>query len=139
VRLAEWVAGDGWGYALAAGAVAFVLGAVAGSLVVGLYLAAAIGLPVLRTHGNEAFSASRITRYKSFLRLHVERDRLTVYAIAVPRAVKRRHWRVPTEESQATDAADPTAPLIEPTRDPVEVHLIEAIEIPTATAPGSGR
>jgi hypothetical protein len=137
VRLAEQVPGDGWEYALTAGAAALVLGAVVGSLVVGLYLAAAIGLPGLRTHGNEAFSASRITRYKSFLRLHVERDRLTVYAIAVPRAVKRRHWRVPTEESQAAEAADPSAPLIEPTREPVAVRLIEAIEIPGSTAPAS--
>jgi hypothetical protein len=124
VRLAERVADDGWAFALVAGAAATVLGAVAGSLVVGAYLTAAIGIPRLRTHANEAFSASRITGYKSFLRLHVERERLTVYAIGIPRTVKRRHWRA------VRDATDPSAPLVEPTRPATEPHLIETLVIP---------
>ena len=37
----------------------------------------------MRTHANEAFAAARLTCHKNFLRLHVERDRLTIYAIGI--------------------------------------------------------
>jgi len=123
VAIADWLASDGWTFALVAGAAAAVLGAIACSLVVGAYLAAAIGLPGLRAHANEAFAAARITGYKNFLRLHVEPDRLTIYAIGIDRAVKRRHW------DAAAGGDDPSASWIEPARDPIRVHLIEKVVI----------
>ena len=57
-----------------AGGAAAVLGAVAGSLVVGAYLAAAIAIPGIHAHANEAFAAARLTCHKNFLRLHVDED-----------------------------------------------------------------
>ncbi|HEX5365645.1 MAG TPA: hypothetical protein VFW63_03130 [Acidimicrobiales bacterium] len=129
VRVARLAPGGGCGFALTAGVVSLVLGAVAGSLVVGVYLAACIGLP-LHAHANEAFAAARITGWKSFLRVHVERDRLTVYALGIDRAVRRRAWRV------AADAEDPSAPWIEPARGAIRTHLVERVVVEAArTAP----
>jgi hypothetical protein len=111
-------------FAVVASAVALVLGGLAGATVVGIYLAAAIATPGIEAHANEAFAAARITGYKNFLRLHIDTDgRLTVYAIGIPRAVKRRHWRAVPE------AADVEASWIEPTRRPPEPDLIDTISL----------
>src|SRR5205085_10955061 len=48
------------------------LGGLAGGLVMGLYLAGCCAL--FASHGNEAFSAMRLTSYKNFLRLHLDRQ-----------------------------------------------------------------
>ena len=130
IAIADAVAHDGWEFALVAGASSAVLGAIACSLVVGAYLAAAIALPGVRTHANEAFAAARITGYKNFLRMHVEEGRLTIYAVGIERAVKRRHWRAVPE------ANDPTASWIEPTQGAVPPHLIEKIVVEAARPPG---
>ncbi len=115
---------DGWWFALVASAVALVVGGLAGALVVGAYLALAIGLPGLRAHANEAFAASRITGYKNFLRMHIDSTgALTVHALGIDKAVKRRHWRaVPQADS-------PEASWIEPTRGEPRVDLIEKVTI----------
>ena len=124
VAIADAWSDGGWPFAVIAGVAATVLGAVAGSLVVGAYLAAAIGLPGLRAHANEAFAAARLTCHKNFLRLHVAEDGLTIYAIGIRRAVKRRHrWRV------APDEGDHSAPWIEPVQPAVTPHLIEKVVI----------
>ena len=65
---------EGWPFAAVASVVAFVARRVGGLRGVRPYLAVAIGRPGLRAHANEAFAAARITRYKDFLRLHVDRD-----------------------------------------------------------------
>ena len=122
---AERITDGGWGFAVVAAVASLVLGSVAGSLVVGVYLTIAIATPGLRTHANEAFAAARITSHKNFLRLHVERDRLTVYAIGMDRAVKRRRWRA------VPDADDPSASWIEPAHDAVRPHLVERVAIET--------
>jgi hypothetical protein len=115
---------DGWWFALAASAVAFVLGGAAGGLVVGAYLAAAIGLPRLRTHANEAFAAARLTGYKNFLRIHIDRTgALTVYALGIDKAVKRRWWRAVPE------AEAPGASWIEPSRGEPHPRLIDEVTI----------
>lgn len=123
VWIADQLFDGGWWFGITAGVAALGLGAVAGSLVVGAYLAACIGLPRIRTHANDSFAAARITGYKNFLRLHVERDRLTVYAVGIDRAVKRRDWQTDP------DAEDPSASWIQPVRDTVRPHLIERVVI----------
>jgi hypothetical protein len=111
-------------FALLASVVALVVGGLAGATVVGVYLSAAIAIPGIEAHPNEAFAAARITHYKNFLRLHIGTDgRLTVYAIGIPRAVKRRHWRA------VPDTDDVEASWIEPTRNPPEPHLIDTITL----------
>lgn len=117
---------DDWRYAVVASVVAFCLGGPVGATVVGLYLALALATPGLGAHPNEAFAAARITGWKNFLRLHIDRDGvLTVYAIGIDRSVKRRHWRaVPA-------ADDPEAAWIAPAparREP-PVRLIESITL----------
>jgi hypothetical protein len=127
VAIADALAHDGWPFATVAMVAALVLGAVAGSLVVGAYLAAAIGIPGLRAHANEAFAAARLACHKNFLRIHVHADGLTVYAIGVRRSVKRRkRWDV------APGSDDDSAPWIAPTRSAAEPHLIERVDIDLA-------
>ena len=43
---------------------------------------------------NEAFSALRSPDYKNFLRLKLERDRLTIYPIGLWRTPTRVEWRL---------------------------------------------
>jgi hypothetical protein len=117
-----------------AAVVAFVVGGVAGGAVFGAYLALA-NLPARGSHGNEAFSAMRRTRYKNFLRLHVRPDGgLTVYAIGVDKVCKR--WRFAPE-------ADSTASWLtpEPGAEP-QPHVIDRVDVPprgAAPPPGPAR
>jgi hypothetical protein len=126
VAIADAWSDGGWPFAVIAGGAAAVLGAVAGSLVVGAYLAAAIAIPGIHAHANEAFAAARLTCHKNFLRLHVDEDALTIHAIGIRRSVKRRRrWDV------APDEGDDSASWIEPTRPGPAPHLIETIRLPT--------
>jgi len=116
---------DAWVFAAVASLFALVVGGVACSLVMGAYLALAIGLPGLRAHANEAFAAARITGYKNFLRLHIDTaGALTVYALGIDKAVKRRHWRAVPE------AASPEAAWIEPTQGAPHPRLVDQITLP---------
>jgi hypothetical protein len=122
--LAVTVAADlgGWVFALAASAVALVVGGVAGSLVLGAYLAAAVGLPGLRAHANEAFAASRVDGYKNFLRMHVDTSgALTVHALGIDRPVRR--WRV------VPRADSPEASWIAPKGSEPRVRLVDSVTI----------
>lgn len=95
-----------------------VLGGVAGGLVMGLYLAVSIALPGWEAHANEAFSACRMTCFKNFLRLHIDRDgQLRIYPIGVDRSVLR--WETDP------DNPDQSAPWLKPKRDSPRAHLIE--------------
>jgi Calcineurin-like phosphoesterase len=124
VTVAGWF-GDGWIFAVVASAVAFGLGAVAGATVMGAYLALAVAMPGLHAHANEAFAAARITGYKNFLRMHVGPDgALTVHAIGIDRAVKRRRWRAVRD-----DGGDPEASWIEPVGPAPRPRLIDRVRI----------
>jgi hypothetical protein len=115
---------DGWGFAVLASVLVFVIGGVACSLVTGAYLAAAIGLPGVRAHANEAFAAARLTGYRSFLRLHIDlAGVLTVYAIGIDRAVPRRHWRAVPEATSSERS------WIEPTRDAPRPRVVDQVTI----------
>jgi hypothetical protein len=95
----------------------------------GLYLAASIGLPGVHAHANEAFAAARLTGYRNFLRLHIDRDgALTVHALGIDRAVKR--WRAVPESDEGPEASwiAPAGP--EPT-----VRLIDMVTIPGRQSP----
>ena len=122
LRAAEGL--DGWQFAIVASVVTGLLGGVAGATAVGLYLALAIAIPGVHAHANEAFAAARITGYKGFLRMHVDRDgTLTVYALGIPRAIKRRHW------AAVPHADDPEASWITPTSRPPRVELIDRVTL----------
>jgi hypothetical protein len=86
------------------------VGAIVGAVVVGGYFAVTNALPGLGLHGNEAFSAARLSCYRNFVRLHIDRNgTLTVYAVGLDRITRR--WRpdpdAPDPE-QSWLAAEPT-------------------------------
>lgn len=88
----ELAGSSGGGHRFTMSLVALVagLGGVAGSLVLGTYLAANCAL--FGAHGNEAFSSLRLTRHKCFVRMHIGPDgRLTVYPLGMERVWRR--WR----------------------------------------------
>ncbi len=75
-----------------------VLGPVAAALTMGAYLA--VCCRWFRAHGNEAFSAMALTRYKNFLRVHIDDEGvLTIYPIGLDRA--NRRWRVDGDNHNA--------------------------------------
>ncbi len=116
-------AAEAWVFGTVASVFCLVVGGVVGSVVVGLYLAAAIGLPGLRAHANEAFAAARITGWKNFVRLHVARDgSLTVHAVGIDRSVPRRRWRA------VPDGAH-TDPHIRPAGRPPQPRLVDEVTI----------
>jgi hypothetical protein len=88
-----------------------------GSVVFGAYLAAANGLPGLRAHGNETFASARITGYKNFLRMHVDREgRLTVHALGIEHAIG--DWRPdPDNDDPEASWLVPTSGAVSPSPD----------------------
>jgi hypothetical protein len=113
---------DGANFVAATNVYDAVLGGLAGSMVLGAYFALATTLPGLHVHGNEAFAAARLTRYKNFLRLHVGRDgKLTVYAVGIDRVA--HHWRL-----GAADVTDPEQPWLVPQR-PLAAHLVDRVTV----------
>ena len=96
---------SGWLFTVALLLGLATLGGLAGTVVMGAYLAVCCAF--LRSHGNEAFSAMGLTRDKNFLRLRIDPDDvLTIYAIAVDQA--NRRWRYDP------DNRDPSAAWIAP-------------------------
>ena len=100
---------------LSAGAIIFVGGWIAGSLIMGLYLL--ISLNVFKRHTNEAFSSLKIPDWKSFLRLRIDREgTLTIFPIGIRRVPRRWKELATSGSGPRYDADDPrgTAPeLIE--------------------------
>jgi hypothetical protein len=94
------------------GLVTVILGAVAGSFFLGLYLFLSIRL--FGRHSNEAFSALRIQDFKQWLRLRIDAAGvLTIYAIAIDRVPRR--WQPGErggEPTFAPDDARATAPRL---------------------------
>jgi hypothetical protein len=109
-----------------------VLGAVAGALTMGAYLALCCAW--LRTHGNEAFSSMGLTGYKNFLRMHINRHGvLTIYPIGLDRS--NTSWRLDP------DNPEPDAPWLAPDGVRMRCHLIEkpiVIKPPGAPIPPDG-
>jgi hypothetical protein len=107
---------DGWLFTVVLLAALTVLGALAGTVVMGMYLAICCAL--LRSHGNEAFSSMTLTRYKNFLRMHIDGNgRLTVYPIGLDAANKA--WRFDA------DNPDSGSPWLVPKGGELGCRLIE--------------
>ena len=100
---------------LLAGVIIFLVGGLAGSFVMGLYLL--ISLNGFGRHLDEAFSSLHNEDWKHFVRLHFDdTGRLTIYPIGIKRVP--RHWqRAPDGATPEFEPNDPKATqpeLIEP-------------------------
>ena len=93
------------------------LGGLTAGLIMGAYLALCNGIPGMDTHGNEAFSAQRLTSHKNFVRLHIDEGGvLRLYPIGVEQANAK--WRLDPD-------AGPSEPWISPDGAAPKIHLIE--------------
>jgi hypothetical protein len=107
-------------FAVALFALVVPLGGFLAGMVLGLYLIGANLFPFMRTHGNEAFSGVRFTRYKNFLRLHIGPDGvLTIYPLGIDSVCKS--WELDP------DATDPEASWFRPTGTPPRARLIDDV------------
>jgi hypothetical protein len=68
----------------------FVGGYWVGGLLMGVYLLIAVNL--FKRHGNEAFSSLKIEGYKNFLRMRLDDQGLTVWALGLRRVPSARDW-----------------------------------------------
>ncbi len=112
------------------------VGAIGAGFVWGLYLTVSC---LLNRHCDDAFSSMRVDKYKHFLRMKIEPDKLTIYPIGLKDVPARKSWRA------ATPNADNIVkgPLYVPAR-PLKPVLIEKpIEIRVGDVkrrdPNSGR
>jgi hypothetical protein len=87
----------------------FVLGSLLSSLLMGLYLIACTRL--IGNHETEAFSAFRGEGYKNFLRLHLTRERLTIYPIGLREVPTRKDWQYRPNVADGSPWYEPPAPL----------------------------
>lgn len=110
-------------------------GMVLGGTLFGAYLVLANALAGF--HGQLVFSAQAIAGYKNFLRLHLTRDKLAVYAVGVEKV--HRRWRLNAAAKPAQPppgvhgarwifsiAGDNRKPWLEPDDDKGQPFLIEA-------------
>jgi hypothetical protein len=87
---------------LVSGLITVLLGAVAGSFILGLYLF--VSIRIFGRHSNEAFSSLKIQDFKQWLRLRIDASgALTIYAIAIDRVPRR--WRPAKREGEDTFTA----------------------------------
>jgi len=84
----------------------------------GLYLMFACRF--FNMHTNDGFSAMQIADYKNFLRIKIQKEKITVYPIGLNKIPNTDDWQ------DNPDCADkPTAPTLRP-KMPLKPHLIEA-------------
>ncbi len=101
------------------------LGALIGGSLWGLYWV--LTGVFARMHAGESFAALRIKNYKNFLRIKVEKDKLTIYPLAVDKVPGADHWMNAPRGKANPMPNNPK--LIAVT--PIDVRLIEnPIEIP---------
>jgi hypothetical protein len=105
--------------AYTAGIEMWAVGALLGGLVWGLYLLVCGGFA--GKHSNDTFSAIRVPHYKNFLRLRIEPERLTIYAIGLKKVPRRGTWR--KVRPAHADVLDKS--LLQP-RTPLNPKLIES-------------
>jgi hypothetical protein len=120
IALAAELATGVW-FAVLTSLFAGIGGGVISAAIVGAYFALA-NTCGLRVHGNEAFSASRLASYRSFLRMRLDEDgSLTVYVIGVDRVTRR--WRTDA------DTLDPERSWLVPAGRSVAPHLVDRIVV----------
>jgi hypothetical protein len=87
---------------LISGLITVVLGAIAGSFILGVYLFASVR--IFGRHSTEAFSSLRIQDFKEWVRLRIDAAGvLTIFAIAIDRVPRR--WRATQINGETTFAA----------------------------------
>ncbi len=90
---------------------AAVCSGIAGSLILGFYLW--LSVYILKVHLDEGFSALGYQHCKNFLRIHLAKDQLTIYAVGVDRATT--NWKQSgTGENLKFEGKIPECHLIEP-------------------------
>lgn len=95
------------------------LGGLLGAFIFGIYWS--LMSTLFAKHSDDAFGALGLRHYKHFLRMKFEKDRLTIYPIAIDRVPGRRGWRAAGTEH----AAPPfNGPKIAPKKE-LGPHLIE--------------
>lgn len=114
--VAAWPVGNasldsGWGFGARSVAIVAVSAGVLCLGVLAVYFAAADSVGV---NTSEFFSGLACRRFKSFLRIHIDGENLTVYPIGL--AAQGRNWRL---------ADDPNGPWLAP-QHALQPHLIEA-------------
>jgi hypothetical protein len=85
-----------------------LLGALVGGAIWGLYLLVSVN--VFKRHSNEAFSSLSIQDYKCFVRMKLERERLTLYPLGLRRTPRKWTWSA--REDTWTPKREPTWELI---------------------------
>jgi hypothetical protein len=95
------------------------LGALVGGSLWGLYWVLT-GF-IARMHAEDAFAALRIQNYKNFLRLKVERDKLTIYPLGIDKVPGHDHW---LNAPMGRDNPLPNNPALIAVK-PIDVRLIE--------------
>jgi len=102
---------------LTALAAVFVIGGLAGGLVMGLYLFVA---QLFGRHPNEAYAALHLSRYKNFLRMHLDEGGLTIYPLGVSRICTR--WEPRPNDAEGPYYAPSTPPVVEMIGPPIEIR-----------------
>jgi len=95
-----------------------VFGALVGGSLWGFYW---VLTGLVRMHAAEAFAALRIQNYKNFLRIKVEKDKLTIYPLAVDRIPGADDWM---NAPRGKANPQPTNPKLIAVK-PIDVRLIE--------------
>jgi len=117
--------------ALTQAATFILIGGVIGAFIFGCYW---VITSVLFGMHQDAFSALAVQDYKNFLRMKFEKDKLTIYPIALDRVPRRKEWRA-RDPKKDVGVAEHT-PLLVPNRD-MKPRLIEdPIEIKKEAGPG---
>ena len=94
-----------------------LIGGVIGAFIFGCYW---VVTSVLFGMHQDAFSALAIPDYKNFLRMKFEKDKLTIYPIALDRVPRRQEWRANNPKKDSAEHM----PLLVPKRD-MKPELIE--------------
>ena len=93
------------------------IGAFGAGLVWGGYLTISC---LFNQHCDDAFSSMRVDRFKHFLRLKIEQDKLTIYPIGLEKVPSRKSWR----KAATGPEGRVEGPLYVPAR-PLQPRLIE--------------
>jgi hypothetical protein len=88
-----------------------LIGGLVSGMLFGIYLI--ISALLFKAHPTEAFSSLRWTGYKNFLRIHITKDKVTVYPVGLKKIVK--NWKnVGTEDKPIFNGDEIKCVLIEP-------------------------
>ena len=95
------------------------IGGILGGLVMGLYWT--LTSTLAKMHTGDAFGALGIKDYRNFLRIKLEPDRATIYAIALDKVPGRRGWRWELKKDEVRPAHNPQILPVKP----LQPRLIE--------------